>query len=133
MANVSKQLIIKIGGKAIAQSQSFSFNVQKDMVDITTFDSSQGWKQFVPILKEGDISFDALTVRDPSVNGSYGELLGAFLSSDASVAVEIEDPAFTTKKLSTSAYLQALNLSSKVGEVQTYSGTLKPTGVPALI
>jgi predicted secreted protein len=133
MANISKNLVIKIDASAIAHTQSFSYGLTKDMADITTLDSSGGWKQFLPILKEQEITFDALVVRDPSASGSYGNLLNSFIGTDASITILIEDPLYTTKKISTQGYLQALNLSVRVGEVQTYSGTIKPTGPPSLI
>ena len=54
MANelLSRTMVITLDSSAIARSTGWSFNVDKEPVDVTSFDSN-GWKEFLIYLKEG--------------------------------------------------------------------------------
>lgn len=130
MANehLSKTMVVKFDGEAIARTTSFSFEINKETVDITSLDSD-GWKEFLVDLKEMDVSFDALVVRQSASDSKkdYEELLNSLITSDTAVTVLIDDSAASTD-ISFSAFLIGLSLSGSLGDKQTFSGTIKPTG-----
>ena len=132
MANekLSKTLVLKFDGEAIARTTSCSFSINKDTVDITSCDSS-GWKEFLVDLKEMELSFDALVVRESASDSQkdYQELLNSIVSSDTAVTCIVEDGSNT---ITFSGFLTGLDLSGSVGDKQTYSGTIKPTGAATI-
>jgi len=130
MANelLSKTMVISLDGNPIARTTGFSFNVDKETVDVTSFDSTSSWKEFLVDLKEAEISFDGLVSRDSSSStNDYETLLTNIMTSDASVAFLLDDSAAPTD-ITGAGYLTNVSLTGSLGDKQTYSGTLKPTG-----
>jgi predicted secreted protein len=131
MAQVSKKLVFKKGGVAVAQTRNITIDYEKEPTDVTTADSSAGWKEYILSLKGATISGDGLIVRDPSTAGSYGTLIGDFLTSDASVGFELTDETYTNKKVSGQGYFTKLNESfAYTDNIQTYSFEFLVNGVP---
>lgn len=130
MANelLSKTMVITYGGVAIARTTSFSFEINKETVDITNLDSN-GWKEFLVDLKEMDLSFDALVTRTGT--GDYEELLNDMIATDTAVAIVINDSGASTD-ISFNGFITQLAMSGSVGDKQTYSGSIKPTGAASV-
>jgi predicted secreted protein len=126
-------MIITLDGSAIAKTTGFSFNVDKETVDVTTFDSTNSWKEFLVDLKEAEISFDGLVARDALTSTyDYETILTNMLASDDAVAFILDDPGAPTN-VTGSGFITNLSLSGSLGDKQTYSGTIKPTGAISLV
>jgi predicted secreted protein len=156
MANekLSKELVIKLWNKstnewdAIARTTSYSLEINKETVDVTSFDSN-GWKEFKVDLKEASLSGDALVVREShaSEEVNYQELLESLVGSDELFAIQTINPETElldgTESQPTSAnsykhelitgYLTGLSLSGSLGDKQTFSWTIQPTGEVVII
>jgi predicted secreted protein len=131
MANelLSKNITIKYAGEAIARLTGYSLEINKETVDITSFDSA-GWKEFLVDLKEWNISFDGIVVRQSAADSKkdYEELLNELITNDSAVALVIEDSS-TAVNISGNGFLTGLPLSGSLGDKQTMSGTIQGTGV----
>lgn len=127
MANelLSKTVAISYGGVAIAKLTGWSLEVNKETVDVTTFDSPGSWKEFLVDLKDWSISFDGIVTRTGT--GDYEELLQDMITSDAVVAIIMSDTGATTD-ITGNAYLTGMPLTGSLGDKQTFSGTLQGTG-----
>lgn len=156
MANekLSKELIIKLwdvtanAWETVARTTSYSFEVNKETIDVTSFDSD-GWKEFLVDLKESDLSGDSLVLRTTeSGKINYEELLSSLIGSDTLIAVQLINPnaaSLATGDTDTPAeakayaheiltgFLTSLSLSGSVGEKQTFSWAVKPSGKVTLV
>jgi len=129
MANIphlADTMVITLDGSAIVATNSYGFNASRSMIETTTFDSA-GNKDFRPGLREFDISFDAAVLRDASLTTDYEALLTTLTTSDASVAIVLDDSDATTD-ISMVGYLESIELSGSLDDKQTYSGAIKVTG-----
>jgi predicted secreted protein len=149
MANekLSKELIIKVfdsvsgAWETVARTTSYSFEVNKETVDITSFDSN-GWKEFLVDLKDFNLSGDGIVLRTTEAGKvNYEELLTSLIGSDTSLAVQLIDPAAYTDAADgtqyaheiVKAFLTGLPLSGSLGDKQTYSFTMSGTGQVTLV
>jgi predicted secreted protein len=156
MANeiLSKYLTIKLWSssnnvwEAVARSTGYSFEVNKETVDVTSFDSN-GWKEFKVDLKEATLSGDSLVMRtDEAGKINYQELLESIVGSDTLFAIQIINPnaaSLTSAQTDTPAeakayahelvtgYLTGLSHSGSLGDKQTFSWTIQPTGEVILV
>jgi predicted secreted protein len=134
MANehLSKTVTITYAGEAIARLTGWSLEVNKETVDITSFDSN-GWKEFLVDLKEWNISFDGIVVRQSAADSKkdYEELLNELITNDNAVAITLADTAASTT-ISGTAFLTGIPLTGSLGDKQTMSGTLQGTGALAI-
>ena len=130
MANelLSKTVTITYAGEAIARLTGFGLEVNKETVDITSFDSA-GWKEFLVDLKEWNISFDGIVVRQNAADSKkdYEELLNDLIATDTAIAITYADTAASTT-ISGNGYLTGLSLAGSLGDKQTKSGTIQGTG-----
>lgn len=126
---LSKSMSIKWGGKIIARTTDFSFEVNKEIIEITTLQSA-GWKEKLADLKDWKVSFNALVTRGADATFQvYDAILADFLSSDNPVTIVMADSgAGFTLTLTGTAILTALSTSVSVGDKVTYSGTFEGTG-----
>jgi predicted secreted protein len=149
MANekLAKELIIKVfdsisgAWETVARTTSYSFEVNKETVDITSFDSN-GWKEFLVDLKEFNLSGDGIVVRTAQAGFvNYEELLTSLINSDTALAVQFINPAvYTSATDGTSfahevvkAFLTSLPVAGSLGDKQTYSFTMSGTGAVTLV
>jgi len=134
MANelLSKTMVITLDSSAIARSTGWTFNVDKEPIDVTSFDSN-GWKEFKVDLKEAEISFDGLVSRESNNGFDYEALLSSIINSDASISYALTDSgAGTATVISGSGFLTNVSATGSLGDKQTYSGTIKPSGTISL-
>ena len=156
MANelLSKHLIIKIwdntanAWETVARTTGYSFEINKETVDVTSFDSA-GWKEFLVDLKEATLSGDSIVLRTAdSGKINYEELLVSLIGSDALLAIQVVNPAVSSlsgAETDTPAEAQAyshelitgfltgLSSTGSLGDKQTFSWTMQPTGAVILI
>ena len=127
MANelLSKTMSITYGGVAIARLTGWSLEVNKETVEITNFDSSASWKEFLVDLKDWSVSFDGIVTRTGT--GDYEELLASLIADDTVVAIVLDDSAASTD-ITGNGYLTGLPLTGSLGDKQTFSGTIQGTG-----
>lgn len=130
MANelLAKTAVLKLDGVAIGKLTGWSLEVNKETVDITSFDSA-GWKEFLVDLKDWSVSFDGIVTRTGT--GDYEELLTDLIGSDTAIAFLLDDSAASTT-IGGSCFLTSLPISGAVGDKQTFSGTLQGTGALAI-
>ena len=130
---LSKSMVLTIDGSAIAKTTGYSFSVDKETVDVTSFDSTNSWKEFLVDLKEAEVSFDGLVSRD-SDQGTfdYETMLSNLINSDSSVYVLLNDSDASTD-IAFNAFLNNISLTGSLGDKQTYSGTAKVTGQVSII
>jgi predicted secreted protein len=160
MANekLSKDLIVKLWNNStdkwdvVARSTSYSFEVNKETIDITSFDSD-GWKEFLVDLKEASLSGDSLVLRDSEAGKiNYQQLLTSLVNTDTLFAIQIIDPYVdavadtpTGGETDTPAeaqayahelvtgYLTQLALSASLGDKQSFSWAFQLTGKVVLV
>jgi TP901-1 family phage major tail protein len=140
--NLSKDLILKIynvaaaGYVTVARCTSYTMEVEKETVDVTSFDSGS-WRSFLVDLKSFSFSADGLVIRTAeSGKRTYEELLTDMIGSDATIIVQIVNPAMYTDATDGATYahevgncyITSLPLTGAVGDKQTYSLTLQGTG-----
>jgi TP901-1 family phage major tail protein len=139
---LSKDLILKIynvaaaGYVTVARCTSYTMEVEKETVDVTSFDSG-GWRSFLVDLKSFSFSADGLVIRSAeSGKRTYEELLTDMIGSDATIIVQLVNPAIYTDATDGelygheigNCYITSLPLTGAVGDKQTYSLTLQGTG-----
>lgn len=126
---LTKEFLVKFGNKVIARCTDFTFEVNKQTIDITSLDS-QGWKELMVDMKEWKVTFNALVTRgNPGVNGvDYDALLNDIKTSTAPSAVAIATAITGDKFESGDAFLVTLNATGSVGDKVTYSGSFEGTG-----
>ena len=80
MANelLSKNVTISVGGAVVAKLTGWTLEVNKEVVDVTNFDSASAWKEAFVDLKDWAINFDGIVTR--SGTGNYGVLLNSVLN-----------------------------------------------------
>ena len=146
MANeiLSKNVLFKIWDtvsgayKTIGRSTGYSLEVNKETVEVTSFDSA-GWREFLVDLKDWAISADGVVLRaTESGTENYEQILTRLIGSDATMIIQVANPAMYTDATDGSLYahevgafhLTGLPLTGSLGDKQTYS--LSGTGTGAL-
>ena len=144
MANelLAKELILKIYNVAaaayvtVARSTSYSMEVNKETVEVTSFDSS-GWKEFLVDLKDWTLSADGIVLRTTEAGSrNYEDLLTDLIGSDATMIMQLVNPAMYTDTTDGATYahevgnvhLTSMPLTGAIGDKQTYSMTAQGTG-----
>lgn len=149
MANekLSKELIFKIwdtvsgGYKTVGRLTGYSLEVNKETIDVTSFDSA-GWKEFLVDLKDWSVSGDGLILRTTEAGTeNYEQLLTRLIGSDAIMIIQLVNPAMYTDATDGTLYahevgaihLTGLPLTGSLGDKQTYSMTGQGTGALTLV
>lgn len=144
MANekLSKELILKIWDSVagtyntVARLTGYSFEVNKETVDITNFDSG-GWKEFLVDLLDWSVSDDGVVIRTAeSGKETYEDMMVSILGTDTVLILQMINPlAYTDATDGTiysheigNVFLTALSGTGSVGDKQTYSMTLMGSG-----
>ena len=73
---LSKELVILYGTDVVARATNFDFEVNKEVIDITSLDAA-GWKQIMAGDKSWKLSFSGLVTKGSTEAGKtdYNELL----------------------------------------------------------
>jgi predicted secreted protein len=111
---LAKDLVVLYGGKAIARAKSYNFEVNKQTVDVTTFDSD-GWKEFLVDLKEWKFSVSGLITRENDEDNNFDDMLSAIIGSDSTAIVMLVDSESGIADIRGSAYVIKLSAAGDVG------------------
>lgn len=133
---LAKEMSITYDGDTILLVTDYGFTVNKEAVEVTTFDSA-GWKQFLSDLKEWSISGTANWGKGtPGANeAGFDELLAELISGVASVAVVFQGTDTGDLILTGTGILVSLDGSGSVGDKASYSfeitgdGAIVPTAI----
>lgn len=145
---LSKELLLKIWDaaagsyKTVARSTGYSREVNKETVDVTSFDSTGSWKEFLVDLKDWSVSADGIVVRTTEAGKlNYEELLQSLIGTDTTLILQFIDPDVYTDSTDGALYaheignvfLTSLPVTGSLGDKQTYSATLQGSGVLTLV
>lgn len=139
IVRLAKEFVVKVSGMVIARCTDFSMSVNKEVVDITSFDSD-GWDEFLGDSKNWTISFSSLVTRDFGTachdntglgSGTYANLFDHLASagSDYGATVGIGDSDGPSGGYwEGCGILQGLDFDGAVKGAITYSGNVQGTG-----
>jgi len=98
-------------------------SMSREMIDITTFDSTDGYREFIPSLRDGgEVSFDMLFTRP-----GYDALLADF-ESDTAGSYQIIFPDDEKTSVSFSGYVTAVPFEDTMDDAIKCSCTIKVSG-----
>lgn len=135
---LAKELFIVYNGQAIAKATSYTFNLNKSEIDISSLDSD-GWAEKLADQKDWNFDFDGMVTRGIVTGTSYSEMTGTthmdfnalleqIKTNDEPVEVALSSRVSGDTYQSGMALLTSLSESGSVGAAVTYSGTLAGTG-----
>ena len=117
----SKEILIKYKNNVIAKANSFSLEVNKEEIDVTTLDSG-GWKRIIGGMKSWSASTDALVTRGTVVGETnYHALMLELFNSDTPAEIIITTATAGDYYYKGNALITGLSESGSTGEVLTYS------------
>ncbi len=141
VVRLAKEFVVKVHGMVVARCTDFSFSVNRETIDVTSFDT-QGWTEKMSDNKDWSLSFGSMVTRDAESgdpgyahgltdigSGTYENLLALMLSATG------DYPVTVALQLSTGSgfvegpgILQSLDIDGSVGDKATYSGTIEGAG-----
>ena len=138
IVRLAKEFVLVVNAMVIARCTDFSLSINKETIDITSFDSD-GFNEFIGGLKNWTINFGSMVTRDygtgttPSGIGSgvYNNLFDHLISSGADYPVDVAlgDPnGGTGQSFEGKAILTGLDFDGSVGEKMTYTGSIQGSG-----
>jgi predicted secreted protein len=144
IVRLAKEFVVMVNNMVIARCTDFSFSINKDIIDITSFDS-KGFKEKIADLKDWSISFGSMVTREygtPTSGGTgygsgvFNNLFDHFLTATADypVNIAIGDPNGPTGSVfEGKGILQGLSFDGSIGDKMTYSGTIEGSGTLARV
>lgn len=124
----SKEILLKYNGKIIARANSFSLEVNKETIDVTSLDSG-GWQRVIGGMKNWSCSCDSLVTRGTVVGEiNYHDLLTELVNNDDPIEMIITTSTVGDKYVKGNVVLTSLSQSGSVGEVLTYSASFTGDG-----
>jgi len=143
IVRLAKEFVVKVNNMVIARCTDFSFNIDKTMVDVTSFDSA-GFDEFLGDNKNWTISFGSMVTRDGTASeggahaatglgsGTFDNLFDHLVNNNSiyPVAIGIGDSAEPTggNYWEGNGLLQNLSFDGAVGDKVTYSGNIQGSG-----
>lgn len=125
----------KIGGTAVAEVTSISGpGLSADVIDMTSHDSTTGYREFVQGLKDGgEVSFDIIYVPAGVThkNASGGLLWYYEQGGTAQHSIVFPDSATTTWTFD--AFVTNFEVGAPIDDKLSASVTIKVTGKPTLV
>ena len=117
-------LILKISGTPVAHSTSATLNINQDLPDATTKDSS-GWSENIRGLREFSIDVEGL----PDYTASFGvDELADLIISRADAEFEFGTGTTGDTKITGTVNLSSLTQDAPMEDVASFSGSLTGTG-----
>ena len=115
--------------KKIANATSHSFDISKDMIDVTSKDSA-GAKEFIAGEYGWTMNVEAIFEDDASVGASQQSFkdLATDLLAGTILTVVITTNVTGDEKYTGSAYFMSLSLSAPNNDKATWTGQLQGTG-----
>ncbi len=140
VVRLAKEFVVKIGDMVVARCTDFSFSVNRETIDVTSFDT-EGWVEKMSDNKDWNISFGSMVTReigsaDPGWDtgleglgsGTYDNLLTHFLTGTADYPVTVALMIGTGDFVSGPGFLQEMTVDGSVGDKATFSGTIEGGG-----
>lgn len=126
MKNKAFDILVQIGTTVVDGTVSKSIDFTTDMIDCTTDQSDEHWKEYLPGEKGATINFDG-KVDEASSLYSIADLEGAI---DDGTLLSFIYGATASGSMTTlgEGYLSKLTRSGSKGEAETYSATIQVTG-----
>ena len=141
IVRLAKEFVIKYRGVAVARCRDFSLSINKNTVDITSFDTDS-WEEYVGDLKTWSISFSSMVTRPSGAttwsgtdaptgtfDGLYMFMVGTTEPGDYGATVQLGD--FDNKATAIfegNGILTSLSADGAVGDVISYSGEIQGAG-----
>ena len=133
------EIIVSYNGEAISKATSWSLQVDKQIIDITTLDDV-GWANGIGGEKAWSVSVEGLVNRT-SVTGktNYNKLMLALFTNDTPVDIKISSNISGDTFYAGKAIIASLSKSGSKGEIVSYSasftgcGPLDDAVVPATV
>tara|TARA_R100001230_G_C5684340_1_gene192657 strand:- start:742 stop:1140 length:399 start_codon:yes stop_codon:yes gene_type:complete len=117
-------LIITLGGTAIANAQEVSLSLNHDVIDVTTKDSA-GNRELIPGQKSGSMSCSGLQ----EFSGSNGiKALTSTFNSGAQVTLVFDQVATGGETFTSGGILTSLEISGGTDDAPTYSASFELSG-----
>ena len=126
MAKIAgKYLTVQIAGASYTAMRSSSLEVAADMIDVTTADSSGGWKEYITGELGGTISVEGL--YDYNATEGFSDAF-ADLVAGTSVTWKYGETASGTNYYTGSGLLSNISVSGDKNDAANYSFTIQVTG-----
>tara|TARA_Y100000593_G_C4321560_1_gene344097 strand:+ start:2582 stop:2980 length:399 start_codon:yes stop_codon:yes gene_type:complete len=117
-------LILKISGTPVAHSTSATLNINQDLPDATSKDSS-GWSENIRGLRDWSIDVEGLT----DYSASFGaDELADLIISRADAEIEFGTGTASDTKYTGTVNLSSLTQDAPMEDVASFSGSLTGTG-----
>lgn len=125
---LAKEMSISHDGDTLLLVTDYTFTVNKETVDVTTFDSA-GWREFLVDLKDWTISGTANQGKGtPGANeAGYDELLVDLKADTAAVTVIFQGTDTGDFIETGTGVLTSLDMSGSLGDKITYSFEIQGT------
>lgn len=138
IVRLAKEFVVKVKGKIIARCTDFSLSVNRETIDITSFDSD-GFVEKLGGNRDWSLSFSSMVSRSvPSASAPYGltgigtgtyeSLLDMMLAGTSDHPVTVALDAGTAGFIEGPGILQSLDMDGSVGDKATYSGNIEGAG-----
>lgn len=126
---LSKEMLFKFKGLIVARTNSFSFEINKEEIDITTLDDAE-WKKIIAGMKSWGASIDGIITRGADAAGeiSYAALVNEMLTSDDLTEIIITTAAAGDKFHTGQGLLVGMSSSYSLGEAGSWSGSISGSG-----
>lgn len=126
---LAKDFVIMHDGKIIAMATEFSFEVNKEEIEVSTL-SSDGWKKVIGGMKSWTISGGAIVIRGAVATGEsdYHILLQKLIDNDTPVEVGVRSEVTDDKYWTGLGLLTSLSENASAGGLATYSFSIGGDG-----
>ncbi len=141
VVRLAKEFVVKIGDMVVARCTDFSFSVNRETIDVTSFDT-EGWVEKMSDNKDWTLSFGSMVTREATASelgydsgktglgsGTYENLLDHFLTGTGdypiTVALQLDSGSGFIEG---PGILQGLDVDGSIGDKATYSGTIEGAG-----
>ena len=126
MAKIAgKYLVVQIAGTAYTALRSSSLEIAADMIDVTTADSSGGWKEFITGELGGTITVEGL--YDYNATEGFSDAF-ADLVAGTSVTWKYGETTSGSKYYTGSALISNVSVSGDKNDAANYTFNLQVTG-----
>ena len=143
IVRLAKEFVVKVGGMVIARCTDFSMSVDKQTIDITSFDSGS-WDEFIGGNKNWTIDFSSMVTRDFGTachdntglgSGTFANLFDHLVDDDSDFGATIgigDSDGPTGSYWEGCGILSGLNFDGSVNAAITYSGSVQGSGELAM-